>query len=74
MPDGSLILFTRSNDDLTSADVNGSPFENLTPFLSLHVHAVCVAFALQPVASDGVGPSLPERVVEQVLVDEECRR
>src|SRR5579864_1602526 len=55
IPDGSLILMTRSNDHFTSADVNGSPFENLTPCLSVHVHTVSAPFALQPVASSGCG-------------------
>ena len=59
IPEGSWILLTRSKDHLTSVEVNGSPFENLTPFLSVHVHTVTDAFALHPVASDGAGIVLP---------------
>ena len=53
MPWSPLILFTRSKDHLTSAEVMGEPSENLTPFLNAQVHVFRFADALQPVASTG---------------------
>src|SRR3954468_11472779 len=37
-PVGSFILSMRSSENLTSSDVSGSPLENFSPVLSLHVY------------------------------------
>src|SRR5919198_4047227 len=49
----TLLLVTRSNENLTSADVMGVPSENLTFLRRVHVHVFRFAEGLQPVVSTG---------------------
>src|SRR5690348_13710736 len=53
MPWSPLIFCTRSNEYLTSAEVIGSPFENLMPCRSWHVQVLRFFECLHPVASTG---------------------
>ena len=53
MPWSPLIFCTRSNDHLTSAEVNGVPSANLTFLFSVQVQAVLPALGAHLVASRG---------------------
>src|SRR5262245_24417896 len=53
MPDGSLILTTRSNEFFTSAESKPEPSWNFTPRRSVQRQVFAVPTGTQDVASDG---------------------
>ena len=53
IPEGSLILTTRSNDALTSAESKPEPSLNFTPRRSVQRHVLTVPAGAHLVASDG---------------------
>ena len=55
-PQTDVLAIARSKENLTSAEVIGWPFENLTPWRRWNVQASLFAERLYPVASQGVKP------------------